>query len=190
MLRAHHKLLGALILVAWISSLYLLFPLPGQRIASFVQLDQKDSAAFIEREMKATGLPRADVERVLKLKQERDGQAVWVQWLFVAALLVAGVIAGVMAVRSTRDWPYYVMVTSLLYVIGWVLSFSGSGAVSNGSVLDAYVSSLLNSFLASSSASLLAFLHKDLLLPLFHFFVATFLLYKRWEFSAPEVPQS
>lgn len=186
----HQKLFGWLILVAWLSSVYLLFPPPAQRISSFVQLDEKATAEFIEREMKLTGLPRADIERLVKLKQQRDQQAVWVQWSFIALLVLAGVVSGVAALRGARDWPYYASVTSLFYVLGWALSLAGVRAESHSSVLDTYVSNLLNSFLVASPISALVFFHKDLVLPLFHFFVATFLLYRRREFSPPEVPQS
>lgn len=176
------KLLGLALLVAWLSLFYLLIPLPGQR---FMQLSEKEATQLIDREMKSTGLARADVERAIKLKQKRDREAVWVQWSLVALLVVVGIAASVAAVRNVKDWPYYVSITSLLYLIGWGLSLAGAQAPPHASLLDTYISGLLNSLLADSSASLLVFLHKDLVLPLFHLFVVTYLPYRRYQLGSP-----
>lgn len=174
------KSFGVVLLVAWLSLVYLLIPLPGQR---FEQLTEKEAAQLVGQETKAGGLPKADVERALKLKFQRDRQAAWVQWCFVLSLVLVGIAAGVAALRGIEDWPYFASITSLLYLIGWGLSLAGVQAPSHTSLLDTYVSNLLNAFLVDSSASLLAFMHKDLVLPLFHLFVVTFLLYRGYRFA-------
>lgn len=179
------KPFGIVLLVAWLSLFYLLIPVPGQR---FVQLSEKDAAQLIERDAKASGLPKADVERAMRLKLQRDRQAVWVQWSLVALLVAAGVVASVATIRGARDWPYFASVTSLLYLIGWGLALGGAQAPSDTSFMDTYVSGLLNALLVDSSASLLVFVHKDVLLPLFHLFVVTYLLYRRYQLNSPAVP--
>jgi hypothetical protein len=155
----------------------------------FTQLDEKETAAYIEREMKQSGLPRSSVERAIKLKQDRDRQAVWLQWLLVLVAVAAGVVTGVMATRGIRDWPYYVSMMSFVYLGGWLLSLFGNRIEPHTSILDAYIFNMMNSFSVDSFLSPLSFLHRNLLLPAFHFFVGTFVLYKRSEFSQQRMPK-
>lgn len=176
------KPFGVILLVAWLSLFYLLIPLPGQK---FVQLSEKEVAQLIERDLKSSGLPRADVERAMKLKLQRDRQAVWIQWGLTVLLVLAGVAASVATLQGARDWPYFASVTSLLYLIGWGLSLAGAQAPAQASLMETYVSGVLNALLVNSSLPLLVFLHKDLVLPLFHLFVVTFLLYRRYQLTSP-----
>lgn len=175
------KPFGMVLLVAWLSLFYLLIPLPGQR---FMQLSEKDAAQLVERDAKSSGLPKADVERAMKLKFQRDRQAVWVQWGLVALLVAAGLAASVATIQGRKDWPYFASVTSLLYLIGWGLALGGAQAPSQESLMDTYISGLLNALLVDSPASVLAFVHKDLVLPLFHLFVVTYLLYRRYQLNS------
>lgn len=172
----HCKVFGILILVAWISSVYFLFPLPSHAL---VELDDKTTTELIEQTMKQTGMAKPEVERLIRMQNEREQQIAWVRWVFVLLLIAAGVASGLTALYSTTNWTYYATSTSFFYVVGWLILLTGQHVPSHATILDTYVSNFLNGLLVDSVLPTLAFLHKDFLLPLFHFFIATFLIHAK-----------
>jgi len=171
------RLIGVVTLIAWVTSLHLLIPLPSQRIASWSQ-DSRATAQAVQQEAARTGLSATDVERVLLLKMQREKEAVWVKWLAFAVIAIAGIAAATTALRAHPMWRFACAATSLVYLMGWIAALSGVQFLDNQTLLDAYVSSLSN-HLAAGFASAVAFVQKDILAPLIHFLVAVFLLYER-----------
>ena len=171
------RVIGVATLVAWVTSLHLLFPLPSQRIASWSQ-DVHSTAELVQQEAARTGLSPTDVSRVLALKSEREKEAIWIKWSALTILVALGVAAATSALRSAHTWRYACAATSLLYLFGWLAVLSGIRIPEHQTLLDTYISSYSN-HVAAGLASTLAFTQKDIVAPLIHFLVAVFLLYDR-----------
>jgi hypothetical protein len=173
------SLIGFATLIAWVTSLHLLVPLPPQRIASWSQ-DSRTTARLVQEEAARTGLSVADVQRVLLLKTEREKEAIWVKWSALTVIVIAGIAAAVSALKNLGAWRFACAATSLLYLLGWIAVLSGIHVPEHQTLLDTYVSSLSNHF-SAGFASTLAFVQKDVVAPLIHFLVAVFLFYERWQ---------
>jgi hypothetical protein len=171
------RLIGIATLVAWVTSVHLLVPLPPQRIASWSQ-DAQATAQFVQKEAARTGMSATDVERVLSLKSEREKESIWIKWSALLLIAIAGIAAATSALRNMPIWRFACAATSLLYLAGWVAVLSGIQIPEHQTLLDTYVSSFSN-HMAAGFASTLAFMQKDILAPVIHFLVAVFLLYER-----------
>jgi len=171
------RVIGVVALVAWVTSLHLLVPLPPQRIASWSH-DERATAELVQQEAARTGLSIADVQRVLALKSERVKEAVWTKWSALTILMIAGIAAAICALRSVGLWRSACAATSLLYLLGWLAILSGVYIPEHQTLLDTYASSFSN-HAAAGLASTLAFAQKDVVAPLVHFFVVVSLLYER-----------
>lgn len=168
--------IGVATLVAWVTSLYLLFPLPSQRIASWTK-DPQAAERVLEEEAARTGMSLSDVKRASRLQAEREREAVWVKWFAMTIIVVGGIAAGICALRSLQGWRSASAATSLLYLLGWIAILSGIHVPEHQTLFDTYASSFSN-HLSSGLASTLAFVQKDILSPIVHFIVVVFLLYE------------
>lgn len=171
------RLIGIVTLIAWVTSIHLLFPLPPQRIASWSQ-DERATAQLVQQEAARTGMSVTDIQRVLLLKSEREKESIWTKWSAFLLIWIAGVGAAISALRGKPIWRVACAAASLLYLAGWLAVLSGIQIPEHQTLLDTYVSSFSN-HMAAGFASALAFVQKDVLAPLIHFLVAVFLLYER-----------
>ncbi|MCI0560655.1 MAG: hypothetical protein MN733_19390 [Nitrososphaera sp.] len=173
------RLFGFAVFIAWASSIYFLFPLPPQEVASLVELDAEETTAFFERETKLTGLSTSELQGLVDLRNEREKQAIWLRWVATSFVVLAGLAGGVLAFKAVSGWDYVAVIASFLYLTGWLITLSGTQIPEHATIIDSYISRFSNALIANPPLSIIVFFHKDLLMPFFHFVVVTSFVYRR-----------
>ena len=135
---------------------------------------------IVTRETKATGLPRPEIERAVLAKLERETAEIWVRWVFSAVFILSGIVSGAMAFRKVRAWDYLAVITSLGYLVAWLQWLTAYTLPDEHTIFDTYISQFFNAVGLHSPTVTALFFWNDLVLPIFHFFIVTFLPYAYW----------
>ncbi|MGH8610488.1 MAG: hypothetical protein ACREYF_00175 [Gammaproteobacteria bacterium] len=171
--------LGILGIAAWLSVLYFLFPLPSQR---FVEVPPSDPVAGIEKlreEEKRLGVAPGELARLIREDSARKATSLWIRWWLVVAGIVMGIAAGIHAYRRGAHWPYFTGLTSAIYLVAWVLAMRSLQLPSHSGILDAYIANLTYTVSGSSFLGVIVAVHRDVVLPLVHVFIVSFVIYLR-----------
>lgn len=111
------RLLAYLFLASWLIQLPALYPLPGDRVASF--------------ENPAVTVPKAAPPEAPKSANQLDVKPVleselWRSWVINVVIILAGLLSSVLILMRSRMWPLALVLSSLLFVGVWWW-FSGVG---------------------------------------------------------------
>lgn len=171
------KRLGAVGVIAWLSALYLLFPLPSSQIIETAASDPVAGIEAIREEEKRLGMAPGELVRAVRNETARKENALWARWWLLLFGLVSGTAAGVHAVRRGIHWPYFTALTSTAYLGVWWLALRSYQLPSHSGIVDTYVATLAYGFSAGSPWAAIVAIHRDVLLPLLHLFLVSFLIY-------------
>jgi hypothetical protein len=171
------KWFGAVGVIAWLSALYLLFPLPSAQVMEVSASDPIMGVEAIREEEKRLGMAPGELMRTIKSETVRKENALWVRWWLLLIGIVSGAAAGMHALRRGTHWPYFTALTSTAYLLAWWLTLRSYELPSHSGVLDTYIASLTYGFSANSVWVTLIAIHRELLLPLLHLFFVSFLIY-------------
>ena len=154
------RLLTVIILIAWMSQVvYLFYPSPKETIDKtatvFHELAKKNEATLYW--MKNHGDSQIEIKDVATgVKNE-----LWLDWFIQLAIIVVGLVSGLMALLAIRFWQLAVIAASLLYLTVWL----GLNITNNMSLIRAYE---IKWVMATSPYPVISFIHRDIVLPLFY----------------------
>jgi len=175
--REYAKWFGVVGVIAWVSALYLLFPLPSAQIIETAASDPIAGIEAIREEEKRLGMQPGELVRAIRNETLQKENALWARWWLLLFGIVSGAAAGVYALRRGIHWPYFMVLTSTAYVVAWLLALRSYQLPAHSGILETYVASLTYGFSAGSAWAAAVAIHRDVLLPLLHFFVVSFLIY-------------
>lgn len=156
-----------IILLAWLSQLFYLLPPPSGAIDSVANTMQQ-VANETARSYHKKGIDSATAE---SKNVHADIRAeLWQSWSINLSITLIGVAAVTSAFFSTRFWRVAVLVSTMLFLSNWTL---GAGLLDG---VDLWRSYQIKSEFAKTVGNSLAFVHRDIVLPLVYiaaiFFVA------------------
>ncbi|APV48325.1 hypothetical protein BWI17_00675 [Betaproteobacteria bacterium GR16-43] len=93
--RMNTRHLALAIILAWITQAYFLFPLPSDVVAKM-----------------AAGSPEMPASVVASYEQN-----LWLGWFTRVALILFGVVAGILALRGSNKWPIVFLASAAAYLL-------------------------------------------------------------------------
>lgn len=140
-----------LIVAVWISMVVLLFPLPSQKIELIPEANPVLREKIILREQATTGLGRAELERAVAKKLQRESWDIQVRWAVKAIVVFAGIAAAIMVLRGVIHSSYGAVLLSWTYLMGWALQVLATQSPAYRTVVDTYLANAYNELSVESA---------------------------------------
>jgi len=167
------KVIGWLLLIAWVFGLAWLSPTPPTVIEGLrISYQHKPGVELDDATKKSDpAITKSDIERFINFNSKK----IWFEWTLKLLLVLAGIAGAVMTLVGRRYWALVVLCTSLLFVVLWVIR----QATFADPFIEAYLT-YANAVLNGDDWGLIArFGFGSLFLPLLHLVVITYLFYYR-----------
>lgn len=151
--------IAILVLVAWLSQVVYFFPPPTEAINKTAEAAQElDRKGALARNNEPGQKQTAAESIATDVKAE-----LWRAWLTKLAIVVVGLISGLMALFSVRFWQLAVIVAALLYVLTWAID-SGVATLSFSRAYE------IKWAFSKTNGTVAIFVHRDIVLPLLYLF--------------------
>jgi hypothetical protein len=154
------NLIGFAVLIAWLATLHILWPLPSATIME-LQKTYKEAEAMLDQEKAPVAsrekISEPNIEKQIAFITPRE----WIRWGLAVMFILGGILAGIAAIIRLHFWESMVALMSVLFLCVWVLQFQSA----DGPWLKAWLSAANAVYHHGSIASFMA---QNLVLPVFH----------------------